>query len=82
MKLWKVFWGFLFIFLALFLIFDSIGLLAPIQGVFGEVSFFRLAAACFQAAVSHRMPEIERIYAFDKSSVSSLFTSLSKCVML
>ncbi len=44
MKLWKIFWGFLFIFLALFLIFDSIGLLAPITGVFGEVSFFRLAA--------------------------------------
>ncbi len=44
MKFWKIFWGFLFIFLALFLMFDSVGLLAPITGAFGEISFFRLAA--------------------------------------
>ena len=42
MKLGKTFWGLLLIFLALFLLFDSIGLLAPIKGVFGEISVFRL----------------------------------------
>ena len=44
MKTWKIFWGCLLVFLALFLLLDSVGVLVPVEGVFGEVSFFRLAA--------------------------------------
>jgi hypothetical protein len=43
MKGWRVFWGILFVLVAVLLILDALGIITPYVSIFGEITFWQIA---------------------------------------
>lgn len=47
MKGWRVFWGIMFVLIAVLLILDAVGVITPYVSMFGEVTFWQIAGGLF-----------------------------------
>jgi predicted membrane protein len=47
MKGWRVFWGILFVLVAVLLILDALGIITPYVSIFGEITFWQIAGGLF-----------------------------------
>ncbi len=48
---WKIFWGFIFIFMAVILVLDAVGVMAPLASSIGEISVLSMVLGAFLVAV-------------------------------
>ncbi len=48
---WKIFWGFIFIFMAVVLVLDAVGVMAPLASSVGEISVLSMVLGVFLIAV-------------------------------